>query len=956
MESYNFVKIITQKKENRISEFLSVLQSSKINFELDESYIIELKENFFFSNFIFNGLIKFPDIAREIIKNGDIGKKYNKNEYSLRLNNLLSPDMDDATLSSLLQKFRQRELIRIAWRDLSKKSDIFETMEDLSNFADACLERILSILYQRYCDELGTPYGKNGEKQYLVVLGMGKLGASELNFSSDIDLIFAYPEVGSAKKNDKEITNDEFFVHLCRKYIKILSSSPDGSLFRVDMRLRPYGENGPLVMDFDAMELYFQREGREWERYALIKARPVAGNIESGEELLERLKPFIFRKYLDFSAFESLREMKMQISSSKKLKNLTNNIKIGPGGIREIEFFGQVFQLIRGGIDTDLQEKKIVNVLNILVQKDYIPKKVKDELVEAYIFLRLLENRLQEFNDQQTHDIPTDSIEKLRVAQSMSFHEWESFSEQLEFHRKNIRRHLDDILDTPEQKDKTKAEYENLDKIWKNLLTKDDALKILADAGFDDFEETLNILIGFRNYLDTKNLSLEGRKRIDKIIPLMLKKGGDSNQPFIAFNRMIELIKAVQRRTSYILLLLENPNAIDHLIRLTSASPLILSFLTKYPILLDELLDTRTLYNPPLKEELKKELRVKLEECSYDDIECLMDKLRLFNQMSVLRISAADVTGALHIMKVSDRLSELAEAIIEATLQISWDELTQKHGYPFCSLDGQICDKGFIVIAYGKLGGIELGYGSDLDLVFLHAGSSEYTQGASKLIDTGTFFAKLGQKIVSFLSVPTASGVLYQTDMRLRPNGISGPLVAYIGSFDEYQRNNAWTWEHMAIVRARPVCGDAYISKKFEDIRKNVLTIVRDEDLLKKEVIIMREKMRKERLKPQTNFFDLKNDTGGIIDIEFIVQYLVLLNAHKCPFLVQWTDNVRLIETLIQSELITNKMGFNLKEAYLTFRSIIHSLSLQKKEALIENYKYTDLRSNVIEIWETIFA
>ncbi|MBW2201847.1 MAG: bifunctional [glutamate--ammonia ligase]-adenylyl-L-tyrosine phosphorylase/[glutamate--ammonia-ligase] adenylyltransferase [Deltaproteobacteria bacterium] len=848
-----------------------------------------------------------------------------------------------------------REMVRIAWRDLAGWADLSETMADLSDFADACIGETLALLDKQACLNFGIPTGMNGTQQKLIVIGMGKLGARELNFSSDIDLILAYPDGGQTQDRNISISNEEFFIRLSRQLLKVIGqTTADGILFRVDLRLRPYGESGPLVMSFDNMEDYYQNQGREWERYAWIKARVVAGDQRQGVHLLERLKPFVYRRYLDFGTFDSLRAMKQSITLELKSKGMQDHIKLGPGGIREIEFLGQVFQLIRGGVSPVLQERNIQIVLRILAQENYIPSHVCEALIDAYIFLRNTEHRLQEFADQQTHTLPQDAVGRTRLAVCMGFSNWQSFAFQLEKHMETVHNHFNALLKT-EDSGKQDGNFEiELAAVWQLLADTHQNKKVLSAAGYNTPDQVLHLLDHLQNDIETRTLGQEGRKRLDRLIPLVLKASGKSENPDMVIHRLVNLIKTIERRTCYLSLLLENPTVLTHLIKLANASPWIISFLARYPVLLDELLDPRNLYALLSRTELENNLRRRLARLPHQDLEQQMEELRIFKQINILRVAAADITGNVPLMKVSDHLTNLAETILCEVLELSWNHLVEKHGRPTCQLSGNMVERGFTVIAYGKLGGIELGYSSDIDLVFLHSGTDGYTQGDSNPIDNAHFFARLGQRVIHILTAHMPAGILYETDMRLRPSGSSGLLVSHVESFKDYQINHAWTWEHQSLVRARSICGDPLVARRFEQIRQAVLARPRVKTKLREEIAGMRGRMRTERLYPEAEVFDLNQGRGGIIDIEFLVQYLVLLNSNECTELLQWTDNVRLLETLAKTGIIDGDTALFLKEAYLTYRSSAHRLSLQEKPARVERHHFHNLRENVKKIWSDL--
>jgi glutamate-ammonia-ligase adenylyltransferase len=633
---------------------------------------------------------------------------------------------------------------------------------------------------------------------------------------------------------------------------------------------------------------------------------------------------------------------------------MSHNIKLGLGGIREIEFFGQIFQLIRGGVAPTLQEQSTRKVLKVLARENYIPQQTCDELTRAYEFLRNTEHRLQEFSDQQTHEIPADPVARMRLAASMGFADAESFTRHLEQHRRIVHDHFNQLLG-PKDSDCTDDQGEKiesgLEAVWKGLIEDEQGRKVLAEAGFENPNQVIRLLDYLRNDPETRLLSSHGRNRLDKLMPVMLQVIGRSEQPLVVLSRILDLIKAIERRTNYLALLLENRIAIVHLVKLAVASPWVVSFLARHPVLLDELLDPRTLYLPPEKSDLKEEIRKNFDLISAKDLEYKIQELCIFKQANILRVAAADVTRAIPLMRTSDHLSEIAETVLNEVVDLSWEHLAQRHGTPKCKLDDERIGRGFAVIAYGKLGGLELGYGSDLDMVFLHAGTQGQTRGGKYPIDNAQFFARLGQRVVHILTAHTPAGMLYQPDMRLRPSGSSGILVSHIQGFKDYQMNKAWTWEHQAIIKARPISGDSQMAKRFDQIRNQVLARPRIMTRLREEVVDMRDRMRRELSSHDPEYFDLKQDTGGIVDIEFLVQYLVLLKSSEYNELTRWTDTVRLLETLNQTGIIEAHTAHLLKVAYLTYRAAVHQLSLQEKPAKVPENKFRGLREKVEKIW-----
>ncbi|MGB0713544.1 MAG: bifunctional [glutamate--ammonia ligase]-adenylyl-L-tyrosine phosphorylase/[glutamate--ammonia-ligase] adenylyltransferase, partial [Gammaproteobacteria bacterium] len=716
---------------------------------------------------------------------------------------VLGEKADENQLGLLLRRFRREEMVRIAWRDLAGTAALAETLEDLSELADVCVDEALNVLDGWQRGEWGVPRDAQGKEQRMVVLGMGKLGARELNFSSDIDLIFAFDEDGQVD-GPREKTNGEYFVRLGQRLIKALDThTAEGFVFRVDMRLRPYGESGPLVMNFDGLETYYQSVGREWERYAMIKARPMAGDLGAGVRLMEMLRPFVYRRYLDFGAFDSLREMKAMIARQVERKGLHEDIKLGPGGIREIEFIGQAFQLIRGGQEAALRQRGIVAVLNVLRDLDYLPGFVVTQLLDAYRFLRRAENRIQAFADQQTQALPTSDIERQRLAFSMGYGSWDAFKVELNHHRDNVQSHFSHAVLAPQSDDQSAPEGPDLVAVWQGLLGETESADALHGAGFEDGAEIHRRLLGFRKSRLYSARSRQGQERIDRLMPLLLRAAGARDNADECAIRLFEVVEKVAGRSVYIALLVENPMALGQLVRLAGASPWIATHLSRHPVLLDELLDPRSLYAPLPKDDLAAELSLRLDRVVPGEMEDEMYAMRQFKQAAVLRVAAADVTGAKTLMKVSDSLTWIAEVCLDEVLRLAWRDMTARFGRPGAVFEGESYKPGFAIVGYGKMGGIELGYSSDLDLVFLHdsRGEQQQTDG-DKCIDNATFFARLGQRVMHYLNTMTAEGMLYEVDMRLRPSGNSGLLVTSIWAFEEYQKTKAWTWEHQALIRA----------------------------------------------------------------------------------------------------------------------------------------------------------
>lgn len=871
---------------------------------------------------------------------------------------------DEASLHRELRLFRRECMFRIIFRDFLRLADLDETMAAASSMADVAISGALDWLYDEACGQWGTPYGADpvtgaSSPQRMLVLGMGKLGGFELNVSSDIDLIFAFPSNGETSGGRRVLDNQQFFTRLGQRLIQSLDQlTAEGFVFRVDMRLRPYGQSGALALSFAALEAYYQEQGREWERYAMVKARVVAGDQDAGRVLMESLRPFVYRKYIDFSAFESLRNMKAMISREVRRKGLENNIKLGSGGIREIEFVVQAFQLIRGGRDRELQQRELLKILPALMNLELLPKAVTEELADAYVFLRNVEHGLQGIADQQTQELPSTKVDQARLALIMGFGDWPSFHQELEKHRERVAKHFADIIASDDDDAEEQEASERWQEIWLGELEPDVAAKRLGDMGFEQPDESFELLQKLRQSRTAQTMQSEGRHRLNRFMPVLLEALSDGEAPSETLTRVLQLVEAVLRRTAYLLLLLENPEALKQLVRLCSESPWIARQLAETPLLLDELLNKESLYHPPTKQELEDDLRQQLLRIPLEDLEEQMEVLRHFKKAHVLRVAASELRGTLPLMKVSDYLTWIAEVVLEHVVEVAFSNLVSRHGYPRED-DGRACDSDFAIIGYGKLGGIELGYTSDLDLVFIHTADPQGATTGDKPIDNAVFFTRLGQRIVHILSTQTPSGQLYEVDMRLRPSGNSGLLVSSLSAFEKYQREDAWTWEHQALARARGVAGSKEALAAFEKLRHDLLCESRDRKKLRDDVVEMREKMRQNLGSTDSEgevpaVFHIKHDQGGIVDIEFMVQYLMLAYSSEHPALTQWSDNIRQMEELGRAGILPMEDAERLREAYITLRSTIHRRALQNLNSQVEGDAFESERAYIWSVWQRL--
>jgi glutamate-ammonia-ligase adenylyltransferase len=827
-------------------------------------------------------------------------------------------------------------------------ADLDETMRERSDMADGCIQQALHYLHQWLCHDLGSPCNSEGNEQHLIVLGMGKLGAGELNLSSDIDLIFTYPENGETRGGQRSLSNEEFFTRLGRKLIQALDNrTVDGFVFRVDMRLRPFGDSGALALSFDAMELYYQTQGREWERYAMIKARAITGTEVDKKQLMDLLRPFVYRRYLDYGVFDSLREMKSMIAGQLHRKGMEDNIKLGSGGIREIEFIGQVFQLIYGGRDKPLQQRPILSILTLLEQRGLLMPYAVKALKQAYIFLRRTEHRIQAWADQQTHCLPKDKEGQTRLASLMGFLDWDTFSNVLDEHRQQVQTHFAQTLTTPQTDENTSDQLSLLD------ANDEEKQRYLQQLGYGDPVASLKQLNHMLTSHNCQNLAETERGRLEKLLPLLVQAAANVEKPDRCLSRILTLLDAIMRRSSYMSLLAENSMALSQLVKLCAASPWISNQLARHPVLLDELLDPRSLYDIPNRAQLKHDLKAIIATVDKTDLEQQMYLLREFKQRTSLHVAAADITDVLPIMRVGDQLTELAEIEIVQVMQLAWAHLVNRHGYPPCTQNDELSQCGFTVLAYGKLGGLELGYGSDLDLVFIFddATNKGETDG-DKPIDAQMFYTRLAQRMIHLMNTVTAGGILYEIDMRLRPNGASGLLVTAVSGFEQYQKQDAWTWEHQALVRARCVAGDTNLVQQITTIRHQILAKQRDQNKLAGEVSDMRAKMRDNLDKSTAQQFDLKQGRGGITDIEFIVQFAVLAWSQNEASLLKYTDNIRVLEVLSTIGKLSGDDSNMLADAYRFYRKLANHSVLQEVPAVVSLNETEGYPAQVQAVWQ----
>lgn len=915
------------------------------------------------SDFLFDTLQKQPVLLSEWLENPPCLSACSN--YAGRLSRLVDRVEREGDLHSVLRRFRHQELACLSYVQTHFPEQAQAVFECLSDLAESLILCARDWLFRQFCQLYGTPVNELGEVQELIILGMGKLGGRELNFSSDIDLIFTYPEQGETTGGRKPLENSKFFIRLGQRLIQALDEvNAEGFVYRTDMRLRPFGDSGALVLSFAAMEDYYQEQGRDWERYAMIKAKILGEDLANPNHkyLKSLLRPFVYRRYLDFSAIQSLREMKSKISREVLRRGLDDNIKLGAGGIREVEFIVQAFQLMRGGRDKILQQRSLLTVLPHLAKLNLLTECEVRQLREAYLFLRHTENVLQAIADKQTQTLPSDEREQWILVEAVRCYfgrdtsvDWQGFLSVLHTHQANVRAIFNALIG--EEEEESEGESGKLAQ-WQDILhyqiSEAELVTNLQDYAVNKQDYTAIFQLFANTFQEwvKRPIGVRGRTVLRKLMPIIADSIFQRADYLALLPRILNIVDKITMRTTYLELLLEHEQILPKLFDLCGRSTMIATQIARYPMLLDELIGQNSLTNVVALADYPQALHEYLLRIPEDDEEALIDGLRQFKQSQLLRIAAADILGVLPVMKISDHLTYLAEAILGAVVNLAWKSVVQRFGEPEHLAEGE---RDFVVIGYGKLGGIELGYNSDLDLVFLHnAPEQSETVGGKKSISAHQFYLKLAQKINGMFSLNTAAGVLYEVDMRLRPSGEAGLLVSTFAAYEHYQHHEAWTWENQALVRARAVYGSRHLCEKFDEIRRAVLAKPRTSGQLATEICKMREKMYVHLANEEPQWFHLKKDRGGITDIEFIAQFLVLNYACQAPEMARWSDNVRIFETAVASAVLQEEDGAKLKQIYTDFRHQIHHLNLIEQESRISVRECVAEREFIVKMWENL--
>ncbi len=872
----------------------------------------------------------------------------------------LQPDLpaQEAHFMAALRRWRRAEYVRIAWRDLAGWAGLHETLQALSDAADTALRLAHAFALRALAARHGRPMSAAGEPQQLLIVAMGKLGGRELNFSSDVDLVLLYPQAGETEGTGQEqagarLSNQEFFARLAQRIVKLLAQpTEEGFVCRVDLRLRPFGDSGPIVTSAAALEDYLQIHGRDWERYAWIKARAVSGEAAWPELFRTAVQPFVYRRYLDFGVFESLREMKGLIEREVQRRDLAEDIKLGEGGIREVEFIVQSFQLIRGGQDRRLQQASLRHALPLLAGAKLLPAAAVAELDAAYVFLRRLENRLQMRADQQVHRLPLDEEERRRLAASMGESSWAQLRARLDAHRACVAGHFHAVAFGG------RAGRGGIEQRPEPLPLGAEQGQLLAERlrmlGFPDANAAARLLLEFHQALTLRRLDEAGSRRLAALLPVLAAEAAGTADALATLRRLLAVLEAIGARSAYFALLLHADKPRRRLVELASHGDFLTAQIAAHPLLLDELIDEHLLERPPDRAALAADLAHRMAGADPNDEEQLLERLRQFQRAALFRLAVADLLARLPVMQVSDRLTDLAELIVERAFCLAWEHVTARLGTPMCGEDAQRRAVQIAVIGYGKLGGLELGYASDLDLVFVHdsSGARQQTEGA-RSVDNQVFFVRFAQRLVHLLTVHSPAGRLYEVDTRLRPSGRAGLLITGIEAFGAYQRHDAWTYEHQALLHARAVAGAPQLCARFETLRLQILANYVRREQLREDVRQMRARMRQELSRAGAGQFDLKQDPGGIADIEFLAQYWALRWAERYPPVAHFSDTIRQLESVASADLVPQSTIDTLTRAYRVYRTYLHHRALDGLGGVIPATQFAAERAAVIGVWNS---
>jgi glutamate-ammonia-ligase adenylyltransferase len=921
------------------------LESSFDQCGYDELFRTQLENLSIASSYALNQLCRTPALLDNLHRL----KQFNLDQHELT--QACEQVQEVTKTQKILRQHRHAKLIEIIYLDVIDNIPLKLVLRHLSDLADQLIRCALTAAEMQLIAKHGQPVDPDGNPITLNIIAMGKLGGRELNFSSDIDLICSYANEGDLTGYG-HLAYQEFFTRVVKLFTKLLNdTTEDGFVYRVDLRLRPWGNSGPVALHHMALEHYYQLHGREWEQYAMVKARMITGSDNDQQFIQSILKPFVYRKYHDYRVFEGLAGLKDQIDRQAKLKNMHDNIKVGNGGIREIEFFVQAFQILKGGRNNRLQSQQIFTCFDILQTQNIVTSKTIEELREAYVFLRQLENKIQMIADEQSHSCPQNQLIQSRIAYSMNFSDWQSVQKVLDEHRTKVSHHFTELF----KRDTGTDNDINISDVFSEEKPDNQQIELLESYNLNHTEEISQKLTGFLTSNAWGFMSARAKQRFSNLLPDLLKSISQTKNHLILFDRLLNLFSSIAGRSVYFELLHQNSHLLEKLIHLFNRSEWIAQEVAQYPMLLEYLIQPDSNDDKFDREKIANNLKIQLDNVA-GDTELELDILRLFKREQTIVIAIAELSEQITPLAVSQYLTELAEVVLHAVYQLASDALQNQYGLPQCTVDGVIRDANFAIIGYGKLGGHEMHYQSDLDVIFLHdsAGNEQITNG-KKSIDNSVYFARLAQKIISMTSILTSSGKLYEIDSRLRPEGASGLLVTSDHAYLQYQLNKAWTWEHQALVRARHVGGSPRLKQIFQEMRQSILSIERDGQKLKQDITEMRAKINQSKSPTEGDQRNLKSSKGCMVDIEFMVQYWVLLHANKVSSISIYSDNISVIKELFRLNLISSQQS-QLVDIYQTYHRWLHRTVLQNNPAEIALEKIAAEVEHVNNCWNECFG
>jgi len=908
--------------DDRYGELAARCRAASVPLHDDAGVAERIRRTLLASDFAYDAWCRQP----QLLSPAGLERMRAGSDASARVDALKLAD-DEAACMETLRRFRHAEALRLVFRDVNDLDDLPGTLSATSMLYEALLGAALAWSERAMAARYGQARDADGALQRLVVVGFGKLGGGELNFSSDIDLVLAYPH-GGQSDGARALDNSEYFVRLGRQLVRLLHEpTVDGICARVDLRLRPFGNAGRLALSFAAMEQYYQNEGRDWERYAWIKARPVAGDRVAGKQLQEMLRPFIYRKYLDYTAFAGLREMKALIDAEVARKDLADNLKLGPGGIREIEFIVQLTQLIRGGREPSMRVRGLLPALTACEARGHISAARARMLRDAYVFLRRLENRVQMLRDAQTHDIPPDALCRERIALGLGYPDWDTLGATLAVHRAIVSDEFAAVLMPQGGRAAKVPAADNV--LWQRACDESLDAGVLEASGFVPGDELADTLLKLPQASSVRAMSARSRERLDHLMPQLFGAARDSAAPVPCLLRLCRLVQAVARRSAYLALLEEQPLARKRLARLFADSAFLAERVIAQPLLLDDVLDPRIDQLPLKRADISAEIARVLGTLDEREAEAELERINEFKASTAFRLGLAFNDGRADAVSTARRLAALADSVVGAVTTLAERELVAQHG----RLPGE--GSGFAVLGYGSLGGEELGFASDLDLVFIYDGQrAQAMSDGARPLEGARWYQRLAQRVMNWLTVLTRGGRMYEVDTRLRPDGSKGLLVISLDGFAAYQRSRAWTWEHQALLRARPVAGDAALTAQLAEVRRQILAVPRERAAVLAEVSSMRQRWRAERDRSGPAEIDLKQGHGALLDIEFALQGLVLAHA-QAPGLLGVTANASVIGACREAGLLDANQAAVLGAAHaeLLHRALGCTLDLRSRIA-----------------------